>query len=162
MSNFALKSKENRIQRPRPPPITTLASNTSSSAPRRTVGFGTTTTTVTTAKPSGAQYRRSVPTAIGKTPDLLHPPKFGGQQLSNRNCKPDITKNLPSKTVQKPPSQPCEPVAQSRWDAYGYNYLWMWLFWWQNGCQFDSLWKDTSDGQLEFTSFMQVCDDVIG
>lgn len=110
MSSFALKSKENRIQRPRPPPVTTVASNTSS-APRRTVGFGTTTTTVTTAKPNGSQYRRSVSTAIGKTPDLLHPPKFGGQQLSNRSCKPDITKNLPSKTVQKPPSQPCEPVA---------------------------------------------------
>lgn len=111
MSNFALKSKENRIQRPRPPPITTVASNTTSSVPRRTVGFGTTTVA---AKPSGAQYRRSVPTTIGKTPDLLHPPKFGGQQLSNRGCKPDITKNLPSKPVQKPPSQPCEPEAQSR------------------------------------------------
>jgi len=134
MSSFALKSKENRIQRPRPPPVTAVASNTASSAPRRTVGFGTTTNTVTVAKPIGAQYRRSVSTAISKTPDLLHPPKFGGQQLSNRSCKPDITKNLPSKSVQKPQSQPCEPVAQSRWDAYWCNYLWMWviLFWWQN------------------------------
>ncbi|XP_001942942.1 serine/threonine-protein kinase Aurora-2 [Acyrthosiphon pisum] len=114
MSSYALKSKENRIQRPRPPPVTAAASNVASSAPRRTVGFGTTTNTVTVAKPIGAQYRRSVSTTINKTPDLLHPPKFGGQQLSNRSCKPDITKNLPSKTVQKPPSQPCEPVAQSR------------------------------------------------
>ncbi|XP_026808093.1 serine/threonine-protein kinase Aurora-2-like [Rhopalosiphum maidis] len=113
MSSFALKSKENRMQRPRIPPVTTISSNTSS-ASGRTVGFGTTTTTVTTAKPVGAQYRRSVTTTISKTPDLLHPPKFGGQQLSNRSCKPDITKNLPTKTTQKPPSQPCEPTAQAR------------------------------------------------
>lgn len=113
MSSFALKSKENRIQKPRPPQVATVTSN-ASSASGRTVAFGTTTTTVSTAKPGGGQYRRSVSTAISKTPDLLHPPKFGGQQLSNRNCKPDITKNLPSKPIQKPPSQPCEPAAQTR------------------------------------------------
>lgn len=110
MSSFALKSKENRIQRPTP--VTTTVASNSSSASRRTVGFGT--TTVTAAKPSGTQYRRSVPTAIAKKPDILQRPKFGGQQSSNHSCKPDITKNLPVNNVQKPPSRPCEPAAQSR------------------------------------------------
>lgn len=40
---------------------------------------------------------------INKIPDLLHPPKFGGQQFPNR--KPDITNNLVNKSVQKPAVQ---------------------------------------------------------
>lgn len=100
MSGLALKSRENRQQKP------PIASNTST-IPRRSVCLGS--TTANTAKPSKSipTLRRSVPAkptiTINKTPDLLHPPKFGGQQWSNR--KPDITNNLPNKSVQKPTVQ---------------------------------------------------------
>lgn len=99
MSGFVLKSKENRrLQR-------TPATNVST-VPRRGPLFKTTTVPTTTA-PSTAATSRSIPRLcnnapnlnINKTPDLLHPPKFGGQQLANR--KPDITKNLPGRSVLK-------------------------------------------------------------
>jgi len=90
-----LKSKEKRQQKS---PVPTSAS----SVPRRTI---CSESIKTTAKPSCTipTLRRSTPTittTAAKTPDLLNPPKFGGQQFANR--KPDLTKNLPSKVVQKP------------------------------------------------------------
>lgn len=91
MSHIPLKSKENRVQRL--PPITT---NSTAAVPRRTVCLGSTTDT--SANTTQKTVRRSV---SNKAPDLLHPPKFGGQLSESR--KPDITKNLPSKTVQKLP-----------------------------------------------------------
>jgi len=98
MSAFTLKSKENRLQKP--PTVT------NSSVPRRSACVGTTTSTTTNHR-AIPLLRRSVPNStINKTPDLLHPPKFGGQQSINR--KPDITKNLPNKVVQKP----SQPVAE--------------------------------------------------
>ncbi|VVC36642.1 Protein kinase domain,Protein kinase-like domain,Serine/threonine-protein kinase, active [Cinara cedri] len=113
MSSFVPKSKENRPQKP----SITKVINSVSSVPRRTI---TTTTCATSTNPKVvSQLRRSVPmsSSNNKTPDLLQPPKFGGQQLVNR--KPDITKNLPSKMVQKPiqpaktvqkPSQPSKTI----------------------------------------------------
>ncbi|XP_025422209.1 serine/threonine-protein kinase Aurora-2-like [Sipha flava] len=101
MNSFVPKSKENqRLQRAPAPNVSTLR--------RRTPCCGTTTATTTT---STTTTSRSIPRLcnhspklnINKTPDLLHPPKFGGQQLANR--KPDITKNLPGKSVLKPPPQ---------------------------------------------------------
>lgn len=97
MSDLVLKAKENRQQKP---PNATITST----IPRRSVCLGSTTST-NSAKTSKTipTLRRSVPNpnvTVNKTPDLLHPPKFGGQQWVNR--KPDITNNLPSKNVQKP------------------------------------------------------------
>lgn len=89
MSHIPSKSKENRVQRL--PPITT---NSTATVPRRTVCLGSTTDT--SANTTQKTIRRSV---SNKAPDLLHPPKYGGQLSESR--KPDITKNLPSKTVQK-------------------------------------------------------------
>ncbi|XP_050530530.1 uncharacterized protein LOC126899552 [Daktulosphaira vitifoliae] len=92
------KSKDNRLSKPT---VTT-------SLPRRTVCLSNMASTSSSVvqKPS-SKLRRSVATSVNKapttaiikTPDLLHPPKFGGQQMVNR--KPDLTKNLPSKTVDK-------------------------------------------------------------
>lgn len=101
MSSFVPKMKENRQQHQ--PSTTTSASSTY----RRSVCLAntkipSTKTTTTTTSNGVSNLRRSVVPVVNKnkTPDLLHPPKFGGQQLANR--KPDITKNLPSKIVQKP------------------------------------------------------------
>lgn len=88
MSHIPSKSKENRVQRL--PPITT---NSTATVPRRTVCLGSTTDTSANTQKT---IRRSV---SNKAPDLLHPPKYGGQLSESR--KPDITKNLPSKTIQK-------------------------------------------------------------
>lgn len=103
MSGFVLKSKENRLQKP-----PTMITN-KSSVPRRSIVIGTSTTTgtVTTHTSAIPQIRRSVPTnqTTNKTPDLLRPPKFGGQQLANYNVKsnkPDVTNHLPTKVIQKP------------------------------------------------------------
>lgn len=107
MSGLVLKCKENRQQKPQ------IASN-KSTIPRRSVCLGS--TTANTVKPSKTipTLHCSVPSKpaiiINKTPDLLHPPKFGGQQWSNR--KPDITNNLPNKSVQKPTVQPVQRVAE--------------------------------------------------
>lgn len=96
--SFPLKSTENRLQKP---PTTTG----SSSVPRRTVCLGPTGTNAhSTHKAIPKPIRRSVPntsssSTTNKTPDLLRAPKFGGQQMINR--KPDITKNLPVKTLEK-------------------------------------------------------------
>lgn len=104
MNGFVLKSKENqRLKR-------TPAANVST-VPRRTPCCGTTRTTTATTTTSTTMTSRSIPRLcnntlklnINKTPDLLHPPKFGGQQLANR--RPDITKNLPGKSVLRPPPQ---------------------------------------------------------
>lgn len=101
MSSYTLKSRENlksnRLQKP-----TTTTTSSSSSVPRRTICLGTkTVSTMATAQNEVPQPRRSVPTtSISKTPDLLRPPKFGGQQLANR--KPDITTNLPIRMIKKP------------------------------------------------------------
>lgn len=76
--------------------------------PRRSVvTTSTTTNTVTTHTSAIPQIRRSVPTnqTTNKTPDLLRPPKFGGQQLANYNVKsnkPDVTNHLPTKVFPKP------------------------------------------------------------
>lgn len=104
MSGFVLKSQENRRL------LKTQAAN-GSSVPRRAPCFGTSTGTTTATRTTTATTSRSIPRLctnapkqnINKTPDLLHPPRFGGQQLANR--KPDITKNLPGKSVLKPPPQ---------------------------------------------------------
>jgi len=97
MSSFVLKSKEKRTQNP---PIPTSATST---VLRRTICLEP---VKTAAKPSKTlpTLRRSVPTiTVTKTPDLLNPPKFSGQQFVNR--KPDLTKNLPKKDVQNLPSR---------------------------------------------------------
>lgn len=81
--------------------------------PRRSVvATSTTTNTVTTHTVTNhtsaiPQIRRSVPSnqTANKTPDLLRPPKFGGQQLANysvKTNKPDVTNHLPTKMIQKP------------------------------------------------------------
>lgn len=91
MSNLPLKSKENRVQKL--PPTT---SNSVAAVPRRTVCLGSTTDTSAKTTTQKTLARRTV---CSKAPDLLHPPKYGGQLSESR--KPDITKNLPSKTAQK-------------------------------------------------------------
>lgn len=98
MSDLVLKSKENRQQKS---PTATVPSST---IPRRSVCLASTTSNAAKTSKSIPILRRSVPNVtVNKTPDLLHPPKFGGQQWVNR--KPDITNNLPNKNVQKPAVQ---------------------------------------------------------
>lgn len=106
MSNFVHKFKENQSQK-------LPSAATTSSLPRRSVLTTSTsaitinknTITASTTSKGIPQLRRSVPAiTVNKTPDLLHPPKFSDQQLTNR--KPDITKNLPYKITSKPSPQP--------------------------------------------------------
>lgn len=102
MNSLVPKPKENRLPKPSNPK--TINPTIKPSIPCRTVVATTCATSQTSIKVP--QLHPSVPIASSnnKTPDLLRPPKFGGQKSLNR--KPDITKHLPVKTIQKPSQSP--------------------------------------------------------